>query len=119
IRDYTSKAFDIPPQTPTPLKHLPVSITQNLCDLYKSPTGATVAYMQNRNDKTHLLSHLQPFHRVVHSDIKLLTLVEPWREGHTPSPKEFLTELLDTAISSADWIPSLVRLGFQYRNLVR
>ena len=118
IRDYTSKAFNVPAGTPDPLSHLPSSITQNLCGLYKEPTTTTVAYMQNQNDTAHVRSHLQPFRMAMHADTEFLTLVEPWREGHTPPPKELLVELLDSVVLSSDWASSLFPKGFKQSNTV-
>lgn len=112
VDDYTQKAFSISRDDSEPLGVLPKSVTHDLCRLYRKRTSATVAYMQNLNDVTHVERHLHPLLAQAHPENTILTLVQPWRDGHTPPPKELLTNLLDTMTSSTHWALDLEKMGF-------
>lgn len=119
VRDFVEKAFQVPQGTDDPLSQLPAEIVTNLCEIYDKPTGSKIAYLQNKNDSSHLQLHLSPFVEAVHPDTELFLMTKPWRDGHTPPPKELLTEVLNLAVSSDDWGFDFVSIGFDSISGVR
>lgn len=116
VRAFAEKAFGVVPGQSHPLDHIPDAVIYDLCELYTSPRSAKIAYLQNLNDKAHIDSHLSPFTETIHPDNELLLLTEPWNEGHTPPPKELLTDILNLSVSSNDWLIDLQALGFRRGN---
>lgn len=112
VNAFAEKAFGIEPALSTPTSQLPAQVIHNLCTLYSSPTTATVAYMQNSNDKEHMQNHLRPFQMSLHVDTKFLVLQESWDKGHTPPPKALLADLLNLTASENDWARTLSEQGF-------
>lgn len=113
VRGFAEKAFQSPQGNDDPLSTLPTEIVTNVCEIYNEPSGSKIAYLQNRNDDSHLQLHLSPFIEAVHPDTELFLLTKPWREGHTPPPKELLTEVLNLAVSSDDWGRDFNKIGFE------
>ena len=60
----------------------------------------TVLYMQNLSDTFHVKNHLNPFREAFHSAPEMWLMLEGWREGHTPPPKEIISSTLSAAITS-------------------
>lgn len=112
VRDFAVKSFGAKPDATNPLTHLPPEVVTNVCELYTTPKRATVAYIQNQKDLTHVKTHLGPFLESLHEDTSLLLLKEPWRDGHSPPPKELLTQVLDLAASSNNWDKDFSSIGF-------
>lgn len=112
VRDFAVKGFGIGRESRDPLLHLPAEVVTDVCEIYTTPRRATVAYLQNQKDAMHVETHLAPFLESLHEDIDLLLLEEPWRDGHSPPPKELLTKVLDLAASSEDWIRDFCGIGF-------
>lgn len=112
VHDFAKRSFRAEPDSTSPLAHLPVGVVTNVCELYTKPKRATIAYLQNQKDSTHVETHLGPFLESLHEDTDFLLLKEPWREGHSPPPKELLTQVLDLAASSNDWGHDFSCAGF-------
>jgi len=112
VRDFVQKAFQINAHHENPVSQLPSEVTSDLCEFYKTPRHAKIAYLQNLNDLTHIDSHLRPFTKEIHADNEFFLLTELWKEGHSPPPKELLTQALDLAVSSNDWSQDFVQMGF-------
>jgi pimeloyl-ACP methyl ester carboxylesterase len=112
VRDFAVKSFGVEPDSTEPLAQLPPEVVTNVCKLYTTPRRVTVAYLQNEKDTTHVETHLGPFLESLHEDTDLLLLKEPWRDGHSPPPKELLTQVLDLAASSNDWTKDFSSIGF-------
>lgn len=113
VRDFAVKSFGVEPGSTNPLAPLPPEVVTDVCELYTTPTRTTVAYLQNLNDALHVETHLGPFLESLHEDTGLLLLKEPWRDGHSPPPKELLTKVLDLASSSNDWTKDFCDIGFE------
>lgn len=113
VRDFAEKAFYVRGGHSDPLSQLPSTVVADLCELYKAPTRAKVAYMQNLKDEFHVQAHLLPFLKSIHPETELTVLAERWGEGHSPPPKELLSKVLDLASSSANWVDSLTAIGFK------
>lgn len=112
VRDYALKAFDINQEEPNPLGQIPAGVVTDLCAHYMEPRSNYVAYMQNSADKVHVEKHLTPFWNAVDSNTEVLLLSDYWRDGHSPPPKELLSELLNLAVSSPDWKENFTDFGF-------
>ena len=113
VRDFAVKSFAVEPDSTEPLSHLPSEVTTDVCEIYTTPRRATVAYLQNQNDAVHVETHLGPFLRSLHQETNLLLCKEPWRDGHSPPPKELLMQALDVAASSDDWAKDFSNMGFE------
>ncbi|GAA4106220.1 hypothetical protein [Enteractinococcus coprophilus] len=113
VRDYALRAFDINQDEPRPLDKLPVGVVTDLCTHYMKSRPNSVAYMQNMADKVHVEKHLTPFWNAVDADTEVFLLTDHWRDGHTPPPKELLSEILNVAVSATDWRVSLNAFGFR------
>lgn len=113
VTTFAKEAFGIEKVSQPVLDHLPEQVTYDLCSQYSQPTTATVAYMQNHNDKQHLRLHLNPFEKSIHTETKFLVLEEPWQNGHTPPPKSLLSDLLNLAAASTNWHRDLAKSGFK------
>lgn len=113
VGDFAEKAFRIPRNQARPLTSLPESVTYDLADLYTKPRPVEIAYLQNLNDTHHVESHLRPFSQRVHPDTKFSLLLEPWNEGHTPPPKDLLSNILNLSASAACWSTGLAEVGFE------
>lgn len=112
VRDFAVKAFGVQPDLPAPLTHLPSGIVLDVCEMYQIPKDSTIAYLQNHNDAEHVRSHLAPFSRSIHTETDFLVLKEPWKDGHSPPPKDLLSQILDIAVSSNGWGRDLRDFGF-------
>jgi len=112
VRDFAKKSFGVESETTNPLANLPSEVVTDVCDIYTIPTPATVAYLQNQKDTVHVETHLGPFLDSLHAETDLLLLKEPWRDGHSPPPKQLLSQVLDLAASSADWVEDFSSIGF-------
>lgn len=113
VRDFAVKSFAVEPDSTEPLSHLPSEVTTDVCEIYTTPRRATVAYLQNQNDAVHVETHLGPFLQSLHQETNLLLCKQPWRDGHSPPPKELLTQALDVAASSDDWPKDFSNMGFE------
>lgn len=113
VRDFAVKSFGVKPGLTEPLSHLPLEVTTDVCEIYATPRGATVAYLQNKNDAVHVETHLNPFVESLHRETCLLLFTEAWRDGHSPPPRELLTQALDVAASSNDWASDFSVMGFE------
>ena len=112
VQDFAEKAFQVESNYNDPISKLPSQVTSNLCKVYKTRTNTKIAYIQNLNDQTHIDSHLRPFSQEIHAANELLLLKKPWQNGHSPPPKSLLTEVLNLAVSSNNWIQDFSRMGF-------
>lgn len=112
VRDYAIKAFETDENASKPLEGLPVGVVTDLCTHYMEPRPNYVAYIQNMADKVHVEKHLTPFWDAVDADTEIFLLADHWRDGHTPPPKELLSELLNLTVSATDWKASLGDFGF-------
>jgi len=112
VKDFTKKAFKVDTNDSDPVSQLPSKVISDLCEVYKTPRNTKIAYLQNLNDQTHIESHLLPFATEMHADNELLLLKEPWQEGHSPPPKDLLTQVLNLAVSSDDWSQDFIQMGF-------
>jgi hypothetical protein len=112
VRDFASKSFRLESKSANPLANLPSEVVTDVCEIYTRPTHATVAYIQNQKDTIHVETHLGPFLASLHAETDLLLLKEPWRDGHSPPPKELLTQVLDLAASSRHWVEDFSSIGF-------
>lgn len=112
VRDFAAKAFQVDTPSGNMLSKLPVNVVVDLCEIYSAPKRTKIAYLQNANDKNHLQSHLSPFSKAIHPDTEFLLRKEPWHEGHSPPPKQLLSDLLNLAASSSDWTQDFVKAGF-------
>lgn len=113
VETFAKEAFGIEKSSQHVLEHLPDNVTYDLCSQYSRPTTATIAYIQNHNDKDHLRLHLDPFKKAIHPETQFLVLEKPWHDGHTPPPKSLLSNLLNLAASSTGWHRDLTRIGFK------
>jgi hypothetical protein len=113
VRDFAIKSFAVKSDSTNPLAHLPSEVVTDVCELYRTPRRATVAYLQNEKDSVHVKTHLGPFLESLQEETNLLLLKEPWRDGHSPPPKELLSQVLDLAASSKDWVKDFSRIGFK------
>src|SRR5699024_957339 len=113
VRDFAVKSFGVESDSTEPLTHLPSEVVTDVCELYATPRGTTVAYLQNERDTIHIESHLSPFLDALHTETDLLLLQEPWRDGHSPPPKELLAKVLVLAASSKNWVNDFRRMGFK------
>lgn len=113
VNTWLEKGFDIDPQQVNRFDALPNSLIHDMCAHYTAPTRATVAYMQNLKDDSHVQAHLHPFTEAAHPDTELFILTEPWRDGHSPPPKELLSALLNQAVPSDAWSQTLLKFGFK------
>lgn len=111
VRRFAQEAFQIDPYEYDPLALVPESVTLNVCPLYASPTGVSVAYMQNTSDVLHIERHLKPFMRTLHPDNDVQLLADDWGEGHTPPPKALLGPVLN-AVATRGWAEGLEQFGF-------
>lgn len=114
VRDFAVKSFGVDANSTDPLSPLPARVATNVCNIYTTPRRATIAYLQNQNDAFHVESHLGPFLQSLHQETKLLLFKEAWRDGHSPPPKELLTQVLDLAASSDDWAKDFIDMGFTH-----
>lgn len=112
VRDFATKAFHSDFPDNNVLSRLPSDVVVDLCELYRVPRDTKIAYLQNANDKDHLQSHLLPFTQAIHPDTEFLLLREPWDHGHSPPPKELLSQLLNLAVESSGWAQDFINLGF-------
>lgn len=112
VRDFATKAFRADLTGDDLLSQLPSDVVVDLCGSYRAPIDTTIAYLQNASDKDHLESHLRPFTRAIHPDTEFMLLQEPWQEGHSPPPKELLSQLLNLSVASSDWTRDFVNAGF-------
>lgn len=112
VRDFATKAFQIEPTGDDLLSQLPSNVVVDLCETYRAPKDTKIAYLQNANDESHLQSHLLPFTQAVHPHTDFLLLKEPWQNGHSPPPKELLSQLLNLSVASNDWTRDFVDAGF-------
>lgn len=112
VQDFTSRSFNIPMQQKTPLNELPNGVVWDICAIYERPQPNLVAYMQNLNDETHLQHHLLPFSQNIHPSTEFILLKEPWKEGHSPPPRELLSKVLDLSVSSNKWKQTFTNIGF-------
>lgn len=112
VQDFAVKSFGLEPSLEDPVAHLPSGVVPDVCEIYKNPKSTTVAYMQNQKDTNHVRLHLSPFERAVHPEIEFLVLKEPWKDGHSPPPKDLLTSVLDLAVTSNNWHRDFSDLGF-------
>ena len=115
VRDYALNAFDVNADEPNPLEKVPAGVVTDLCAHYMEPRSNYVAYMQNKADEVHVEKHLTPFWNAVDSNTEVLLLADYWKDGHSPPPKELLSELLNLVVSSPDWKVSLTDFGFHNR----
>lgn len=97
-----------------PMSRLPDDVTTNLVDLYRTPRGNTVAYMQNSTDYAHVEDHMNPFIAAAHPENRIFLLSENWGEGHVAPPKDVHVQAL-TVASGEDWAAGLQRMGFVLR----
>lgn len=67
-----------------------------------SKAGGKVFYLQNSNDIFHIKNHLNPFKNHYEGVKNFKILVDTWKAGHTPPPKELTRQVLDSAISERD-----------------
>lgn len=112
VHDFASKAFSLEDAPNKTLRQLPPEVVWDVCEVYRSVKSTKIAYMQNLNDGTHVQTHLRPFTQAMHTDNELLVLKQPWQDGHSPPPKELLTQVLNLAVSSEDWIRDFIEMGF-------
>ncbi|WP_284979719.1 hypothetical protein [Arthrobacter sp. fls2-241-R2A-200] len=94
-----------------PMSQLPDGATTNLVDLYRTPRGNTVAYMQNSADFDHVEDHLNPFLAASHPENKIYVLMGEWGEGHVAPPKDVHVQALSVA-ASQDWADGFSKMGF-------
>lgn len=113
VRDFAEKAFQTPAGQENPLDSIPSQVVLDLRTIYSAPVETRVAYMQNSNDEPHLKHHLFPFSQAIHRENSLYLLKEPWKDGHSPPPKELLAMLLNLAVESSNWNQSLINVGFK------
>lgn len=113
VRDFAVKSFGMKLDSTEPLSHLPSEVSTDICEIYTTPLHVTVAYLQNQNDEFHVETHLGPFLQSIHRENSLLLFKEPWRKGHSPPPRELLTQALDVAASSEDWGEGFSNMGFR------
>src|SRR5699024_4027987 len=50
VRDFAVKGFEVETDSTNPLAHLPAEVVTDVCELYRIPRRATVAYLQNEKD---------------------------------------------------------------------
>ncbi|WP_286205543.1 hypothetical protein [Corynebacterium afermentans] len=60
----------------------------------------TILYMQNLSDTFHVKNHLTPFRAAFRSAPEMWLMLERWRDGHTPPPKDVISSTLSAAITS-------------------
>lgn len=118
VRDFAVKSFGVEPDAMNPLAGLPSEVVTDVCDIYTMPTPATVAYLQNQKDTAHVRTHLSPFIDSLNTETNLLLLKEAWRDGHSPPPRELLTQVLNLATLSKNWVKDFSTIGFDYHTAV-
>ncbi|WP_133064799.1 hypothetical protein [Corynebacterium hadale] len=64
-----------------------------------SRAGGRVFYLQNSNDIFHIKNHLEPFKKRHEGVENFRILVDAWKAGHTPPPKELTRQVLDSVVS--------------------
>lgn len=114
VKDFAEKAFQVDGSHGDPASQLPTGVISDLCEFYKTPLDTKIVYMQNRNDQTHMESHLRPFSKAMHTNNEFLLLKEHWQKGHSPPPKDLLTHVLNLAVSSDNWIQDFTQIGFTH-----
>src|SRR5699024_4411119 len=112
VREFATKAFQAECTGGNELSQLPSDVVVDVCELYRVASGTRIAYLQNANDESHLQSHLLPFTQAIHPDTEFLLFKEPWQDGHSPPPKELLSQLLNLSVSSSDWTRDFTNAGF-------
>lgn len=70
--------------------------------------GGRIFYLQNSNDDFHVENHLAPFRERYGQTDDFLLLLEPWRDGHTPPPKEIIKLVLTAALTREYTFDSVV-----------
>lgn len=111
VRRFAELAFDIDPYEYDPLSLIPQSVTLDLRPLYASPTGTSVAYMQNTSDTTHIERHFKPFMETLNPDNEVHLLAGDWGLGHTPPPKDLLKTILSSVVDHG-WAVGISQHGF-------
>lgn len=113
VSDFVTKAFNVDADQCDPLSQLPLEVVSDLCHLYSTSRNTQIAYMQNLNDDAHVRSHLGPFLATMHAETKVLLLTERWNDGHSPPPKELLSQVLNLSVTSSNFAKDFSELGFK------
>ncbi|XAS71237.1 hypothetical protein VUN82_19445 [Micrococcaceae bacterium Sec5.1] len=103
VRSFAQIAYGIPEDEYDPLSSIRNRPVTNLCPLYAKPLANKVYYMQNSNDQYHVKRHMEPFLAAASGVNDVEVLMDAWREGHTPPPKELLSETLRRFCESSTW----------------
>lgn len=112
VHDFAEKAFQVPSGLKEPLSGLPAEIVTDLCEIYGDYKDTKIVYLQNVNDDSHVELQLTPFIEAMHPETHLFLMKKPWREGHTPPPKELLTSVLNLA-TLGTWELDFADIGFE------
>lgn len=96
VHMFTNLAYEIDSREYDPLSLISDEVVLDVCKVYQEPVPAQVIYLQNKNDVQHVNRHMKPFLEKVHPDNRVYTLVERWRDGHTPPPKDLLSGILNS-----------------------
>lgn len=79
----------------------------------RPPSGSTVAYVQNAQDRRYIRQSLIPYVSSFKDSSHIHLLMQNWGEGHVPADRKFLKELLTLATARAPyWDSALEELGF-------
>ncbi len=110
---YARNAFNLNITKASEIDRTPKSIITNLVEIYANSLNCDIAYIQNLNDETHIQRHMNPFIESLNNKNRIAVLADKWRAGHTPPPKEILTNILEHIAGGQDWQTSLREAGFR------
>lgn len=97
IRPLCGFAWNLDPGEYDPFRR--VRVVKDVVPIYSLPTSNRVLYIQNRQDRSHVVGHLLPLIESLHPDVDLKCVSSDWGRGHVAPPKEF-TELLLAIVGS-------------------
>lgn len=109
LTKWAEVAWGISNQKDAPVKNVP-PVDSDMCDLYSTPKPNRVAYVQNVGDRDHMEIHWARFKKLAKSQVIAGTCLVYAGDGHIAPRPEFLTEVLNTVISSPSW----GRLSFRH-----
>ncbi|MBD7979522.1 hypothetical protein [Oerskovia merdavium] len=118
VREYACSAWNIEANEYDPLEYVERRAVTDLCDLYSTRQGNTVALLQNTQDAYHVERHYNPFVKANMPENSIWMLKDAWGPGHTPPSKVVLRSLLEGCLDDGAWSSILSNLGFREAEVI-